>query len=75
MKGQGRSIIFGVALLGLATLGLVLFLTRPGAFEPHYQLQAIFPDGICDWTQGDVHREGYQGTWLSFGPSEVNRAW
>ena len=37
-------------------------------------LQAIFPDGVCDWTRGDVHGEGYQGTWLSFGPSEVNRA-
>jgi hypothetical protein len=38
------------------------------------ELQAIFPDGICDWTQPDTYAEGYQGTWLSFGPSEVNRA-
>ena len=37
-------------------------------------LEAIFPDGVCDWTRGDLHGEGYQGTWLSFGPSEVNRA-
>ena len=37
-------------------------------------LEAIFPDGVCDWTQGDLHGEGYQGTWLSFGPSEVNQA-
>jgi hypothetical protein len=37
-------------------------------------LEAIFPDGVCDWAQGDLHTEGYQGTWLSFGPSEVNRA-
>ena len=37
-------------------------------------LEAIFPDGVCDWAQGDLHGEGYQGTWLSFGPSEVNRA-
>ena len=37
-------------------------------------LEAIFPDGVCDWTQGDLYGEGYQGTWLSFGPSEVNRA-
>ena len=37
-------------------------------------LEAIFPDGICDWAQGDLHGEGYQGTGLSFGPSEVNRA-
>ena len=29
---------------------------------------------VCDWTRGDLHGEGYQGTWLSFGPSEVNRA-
>jgi len=37
-------------------------------------LEAIFPDGVCDWARGDRHGEGYQGTWLSFGPSEVNRA-
>ena len=37
-------------------------------------LESIFPDGVCDWTQGDLHSEGYQGTWLSFGPSAVNRA-
>ena len=37
-------------------------------------LEAIFPDGVCDWPQGDLYGEGYQGTWLSFGPSEVNRA-
>ena len=37
-------------------------------------LEAIFPDGVCDWAQGDLYGEGYQGTWLSFGPSEVNRA-
>ena len=36
-------------------------------------LAAIFLDGVCDWTQGDLYGEGYQGTWLSFGPSEVNR--
>jgi hypothetical protein len=38
------------------------------------QLQATFPDGVCDWSQGDAHAEGFQGTWLSFGPSPVNRA-
>ncbi len=38
------------------------------------ELEAIFPDGVCDWARGDLHAEGYQGTWLSFGPSEVNRA-
>jgi hypothetical protein len=38
------------------------------------QLQETFPDGACDWSAPDVHAEEYQGTWLSFGPSEVNRA-
>ncbi len=38
------------------------------------ELQTIFPDGVCDWTQPDAHAGAYQGTWLSFGPSEVNRA-
>lgn len=37
-------------------------------------LEEIFHEGVCDWTQGDLYGEGYQGTWLSFGPSEVNRA-
>ncbi len=38
------------------------------------ELQAIFPEGVCDWAKGDAHAQGYQGTWLSFGPSPVNRA-
>ena len=38
------------------------------------RLEAIFPDGVCDWSLGDAHGEGHQGTWLSFGPSPVNRA-
>jgi hypothetical protein len=38
------------------------------------ELRAIFPDGACDWSRQDVHRGEHQGTWLSFGPSEVNRA-
>ena len=38
------------------------------------ELEAVFPEGVCDWTKPDAHAEGYQGTWLSFGPSEVNRA-
>ena len=37
-------------------------------------LDAVFPEGVCDWTQGDLYGQGYQGTWLSFGPSEVNLA-
>ncbi len=45
-------------------------------FDDHewQALGEIFPEGVCDWTRGDLHAEGYQGTWLSFGPSEVNRA-
>ena len=42
--------------------------------EDWFALETIFPNGVCDWTKGDLHAEGYQGTWLSFGPSEVNRA-
>ena len=42
--------------------------------EDWFALEMIFPNGVCDWTKGDLHAEGYQGTWLSFGPSEVNRA-
>jgi hypothetical protein len=38
------------------------------------ELRAIFPDGACDWSRPDVHGGEHQGTWLSFGPSEVNRA-
>jgi len=37
-------------------------------------LQATFPEGVCDWSKPDAAAEGYQGTWLSFGPSPVNRA-
>ena len=37
-------------------------------------LDEVFSDGVCDWTQGDLHGQGYQGTWLSFGPLEVNLA-
>ena len=29
-------------------------------------LEAIFAEGVCDWTRPDAHGEGYQGTWLSF---------
>ena len=51
----------------------------PGDYEVEFtgdewaSLEAIFRDGVCDWTRGNLHGEGYQGTWLSFGPSEVNR--
>ena len=42
--------------------------------EEWVALDEVFPDGVCDWTQGDLHGQGYQGTWLSFGPSQVNLA-
>jgi hypothetical protein len=38
------------------------------------ELQAVFPTGVCDWSKADAHAQGYQGTWLSFGPSPVNPA-
>jgi hypothetical protein len=37
------------------------------------QLQQIFPEGVCDWSRADKHNVGHQGTWLSFGPSPINR--
>ncbi|MDP1929910.1 MAG: DUF6351 family protein [Gammaproteobacteria bacterium] len=36
-------------------------------------LRDIFPDGVCDWSQGDAHSKGHGGTWSSFGPSPVNQ--
>jgi hypothetical protein len=38
------------------------------------ELQLIFPGGVCDWGQVDPYNQGFQGTWLSFGPSQVNAA-
>ncbi len=37
------------------------------------ELQMIFADGVCDWSRGDAGGAKYQGGWLSFGPSPVNR--
>lgn len=37
------------------------------------ELHTVFPDGVCDWSLGDASGASYQGTWLSFGPSPVNR--
>ncbi|HUE96076.1 MAG TPA: DUF6351 family protein, partial [Longimicrobiaceae bacterium] len=37
------------------------------------ELREIFPEGVCDWSRGDAHSRGYRATWLSFGPSPVNR--
>ena len=36
------------------------------------QLQIVFPQGVCDWNEDDASDARYQGTWTSFGPSEVN---
>lgn len=37
------------------------------------ELIRIFPEGVCDWNAPDRHGVSHQGTWLSFGPSPVNR--
>jgi hypothetical protein len=37
------------------------------------QLRRVFPRGVCDWSRPDAHGASHQGTWLSFGPSPVNR--
>ena len=36
------------------------------------RLERIFPDGVCDWNQPGVGQVPTK-TWLSFGPSPVNR--
>jgi len=36
------------------------------------RLEAIFDDGVCDWSRPGVHQAVNQ-TWLSYGPSPVNR--
>jgi hypothetical protein len=35
------------------------------------RLEAIFPQGVCDWTQPGQAQTS-NDTWLSFGPSPVN---
>ena len=37
------------------------------------RLERIFPDGVCDWSQPGQYAGDLRGTWLSFGPSPVNR--
>ena len=37
------------------------------------RLVQIFPDGVCDWSRPGVGQELRTRTWLSFGPSPVNR--
>jgi hypothetical protein len=40
--------------------------------EQSTQLDAVFPQGVCDWSLGDASLARHQGTWASFGPSPVN---
>ncbi len=40
--------------------------------EERARLDQIFPDGVCDWSKPGIYQGNYRGTWLSFGPSEVN---
>jgi hypothetical protein len=37
------------------------------------QLEAIFPQGVCDWSKPGVGQVPNTRTWLSYGPSPVNR--
>jgi hypothetical protein len=37
------------------------------------RLQRIFPNGVCDWSRPGVGQEAVVQTWLSYGPSPVNR--
>jgi len=37
------------------------------------RLERIFPTGVCDWSKPGVGQDVRQRTWLSFGPSPVNR--
>lgn len=30
------------------------------------RLQAVFPDGVCDWSQPGVGQVPLEGTWLRF---------
>ena len=41
--------------------------------EEWTQLQRIFEDGVCDWAKPGVGQVPNTDTWLSFGPSRVNR--
>ena len=36
------------------------------------RLEKIFPEGVCDWNKPGVH-QSVNRTWLSYGPSPVNR--
>jgi hypothetical protein len=39
--------------------------------EEKQRLEAIFPQGVCDWSQPGQSQSS-NSTWLSFGPSPVN---
>lgn len=41
--------------------------------DEYQQLLNVFPDGVCDWPQGDSSGSRHQGTWKSFGPSPINK--
>jgi hypothetical protein len=34
--------------------------------EQHARLEALFPQGVCDWSRPGVEQQGLRGTWLSF---------
>jgi hypothetical protein len=37
------------------------------------RLERLFPDGVCDWSKRGVGQDVMPRTWLSYGPSPVNR--
>ena len=37
------------------------------------RLQRIFPEGVCDWSKPGIGQDETVQTWLSYGPSPVNR--
>ena len=37
------------------------------------RLERSFPEGVCDWSRDGQYSGDLRGTWLSFGPSPVNR--
>jgi hypothetical protein len=41
--------------------------------EEWARLEAIFAHGVCDWSAPGIEQQPLLGTWLSFGPSHVNR--
>lgn len=41
--------------------------------EEFAELRQVFPSGVCNWSLEDASGARHQGTWLSFGPSPVNR--